>query len=93
MAASKSMKSSLSKSTNAKRNTQSGRAKLASSNFAIPAKKAYRIDDAPHARDALARVSANGTPAEKLQVRKAVAAKYPSIKVSGLPKKQSHGDG
>lgn len=89
---SKPMKSSLSKATNAKRNTVAGRAALAPSNFGLPAQRKYRIDDAPHARDALARVAQNGTPAQKAQVRKAVAAKYPSIAVSGLTK-QSHGDG
>ena len=41
---------------------------------------AYPIPDLAHARNALARVSANGTPAEKAAVRRAVYAKYPELK-------------
>ena len=40
---------------------------------------AYPIPDTAHARNALARVSAFGTPTEKATVRKRVYAKYPSI--------------
>lgn len=43
---------------------------------------AYPIPDKAHARDALARVSANGTPAEKATVRAKVKATYPSINVA-----------
>lgn len=75
----KSRKSSLSKKTNARRNTKAGRAKMKSSSFALPGKKKYRIDDAAHARNALARVAQHGTPAEKAKVRAAVKRKYPSI--------------
>lgn len=50
--------------------------------FAIPAKKAYPIEDANHARLALAMVSKNGTPAQKKQVKAAVAKRYPGIKQS-----------
>lgn len=55
------------------------RKRLAASSFAEPGKRKYPIQDKAHARDALARVSANGTPAEKKQVRSAVKRKYPSI--------------
>lgn len=55
---------------------------LASSSFAIPAQKAYPIDTLGRARDALSRVSANGTPDEQRQVANAVAKKYPSLKAS-----------
>lgn len=49
-------------------------------NFAIPEKKAYPIHDMAHARNALARVAQNGSPDEKARVKKAVYAKYPSLK-------------
>ena len=39
----------------------------------------YPIPDAGHARAALSRVSANGTPAEKAKVREAVHRKFPGI--------------
>jgi hypothetical protein len=71
-------KSKLSAKTNARRNTKAGRAKMSPSSFALPGKK-YRIDDAPHARNALARVAQHGTPAQQAKVRAAVRRKYPSI--------------
>jgi hypothetical protein len=46
--------------------------------FALPGRR-YPIEDASHARNALARVSQHGTPAEKAKVRAAVKRKYPSI--------------
>lgn len=39
----------------------------------------YPIQDAAHARDALSRVAANGTPAEQAAVRAAVLRRYPQI--------------
>ena len=59
--------------------SESARAKLPKSDFAIPEKRAYPIHDRPHARNALARVSAFGSPSEKKRVRKAVHAKFPDI--------------
>lgn len=50
------------------------------STFAIPSKRAYPLNDISHARNALARVAANGTPAEQKQVKAAVYRKYPSLK-------------
>ena len=47
--------------------------------FAEPGKRAYPIQDKSHARNALARVSQHGTPAEKAKVRAAVHKKYPDI--------------
>ena len=41
----------------------------------------YPIPDESHARNALARVSQHGSEAEKAKVRRAVAAKYPNIKI------------
>lgn len=59
--------------------TSKKRNALKGSSFAIPSKRAYPIPDASHARNALARVAQHGSPAEKAQVRRAVARKYPSI--------------
>lgn len=70
--------------TNDKRNTKKGRSAMAASSFGLPKEKKYRIDDAAHARNALARVAQNGTPAEKAQVRARVAKKYPGIAVTGV---------
>lgn len=55
---------------------------LPKSAFALPGRR-YPIQDEAHARDALARVAANGTPQEKLAVRRAVRKRYPNIKVGG----------
>ena len=52
---------------------------LSKSSFAEPAKRAYPINDASHARNALSRVSQYGTSAEKAKVRAAVKRKYPNI--------------
>jgi len=59
--------------------TSKARSKLKSSSFAEPGKRAYPIQDPSHARNALARVSQHGSPAEKTKVRAAVHRKYPSI--------------
>lgn len=55
------------------------RKRLKKSQFAIPSKRKYPINDKAHARNALSRVSQHGSPAEKRQVRAAVKRKYPSI--------------
>lgn len=81
MAAAK--KSKLPAKTNQRRNTKAGRAAMAPGSFALPAQKAYRIDDPPHARSALARAAANATPAQQAKVKAAVRKKYPSISVGG----------
>jgi hypothetical protein len=62
----------------------SARKKLPKKSFAVPGKRAYPIEDKAHARNALARVSQHGSPAEKAKVRGAVKRKYPSIKVSDV---------
>ncbi|MES2060248.1 MAG: hypothetical protein V4438_04425 [Patescibacteria group bacterium] len=59
--------------------TTKARKKLSKKSFAIPSKKAYPIEDKAHARNALARVSQFGSPAQKAKVRAAVHAKFPSI--------------
>ena len=59
--------------------TPKKRKALPKKSFAVPGKRAYPINDVNHARNALARVSQFGTPAEKKAVRAAVAKKYPSV--------------
>lgn len=61
--------------------TTKGRNAIASKNFAGPS-KSYPIEDASHARNALSRVSQNGSPALQAQVRRKVAEKYPGIAVA-----------
>lgn len=55
--------------------TSKARNKLPASAFAIPPDR-YPIHDVSHARNALARVAANGTPEEKRKVARAVASRY-----------------
>jgi hypothetical protein len=64
--------------------TYKARKSMPKKEFALPAKKeggkgGYPINDKAHARNALARVSAFGTPSEKKTVRAKVHAKFPSI--------------
>jgi len=59
---------------------------LPESAFALPGRR-YPIHDEDHARDALARVAANGSPSEQLKVRAAVHARYPGIKLSPAPRR------
>lgn len=58
--------------------TSSRRKALPGADFALPGRR-YPIEDPNHARNALARVSQHGTPAEKATVRKKVHQKFPSI--------------
>ena len=51
---------------------------LPAGDFAVPGRK-YPVPDASHARNALSRVSANGTPEEKDEVKRKVRAKFPGI--------------
>lgn len=51
---------------------------LPSSAFALSGRR-YPIQNASHARNALARVAQNGSPAEIALVRKAVKRRYPGI--------------
>lgn len=59
--------------------TSGERNSLPSAVFAIRKGRKYPIEDSAHARNALARVSQHGTPAEKAKVRAAVHQKYPDI--------------
>jgi hypothetical protein len=54
------------------------RKSLPTKDFAGPG-RSYPINDPNHARNALSRVSQNGSPAEKAEVRGKVHAKYPEI--------------
>jgi hypothetical protein len=60
--------------------TTKKRKSLKKTSFAIPGERAYPIHDLAHARNALARVAQHGTPVEKARVRRAVYARYPSLK-------------
>jgi hypothetical protein len=64
--------------------TTAQRKRLSKKSFALPSKApgsgSYPIPDISHARNALARVAQNGTPAEKKRVRAAVTKKFPSLK-------------
>lgn len=61
--------------------TSKERKDMPSSEFAEPGERAYPIPDAAHARNALARVSQHGSPAEKAQVRRKVHEKFPNIRM------------
>lgn len=58
--------------------TTKARKALPKDDFALGGGR-YPIEDKSHARNALARVSQHGTPAEKSKVRSAVHRKYPGI--------------
>jgi len=58
--------------------TAAKRHSLPEGDFALPGER-YPINDANHARNAMARVSGNGSPAESAKVRAAVHRKYPNI--------------
>jgi hypothetical protein len=58
--------------------TAAERHALPAKEFALPGER-YPINDESHARNALARVSQFGSPAEKERVRAKVHRKYPGI--------------
>jgi hypothetical protein len=53
---------------------------ISEKNFALPGRR-YPINDKNHARNALARVSQNGSPKEKAEVKSKVHKKYPDIEM------------
>jgi len=63
-----------------KKLTAKARKHIKPENFVFPKERKYPIHDLAHARNALARVSAHGTPEEKKKVRDAVYRKYPGLK-------------
>ncbi len=54
------------------------RRSLPQDDFALPGRR-YPVEDKAHARDALSRVSANGTAEEKSRVRAKVCRKFPGM--------------
>ncbi len=52
---------------------------LPARSFALPGRR-YPIEDLAHARNALARVSQDGTPEEKAEVRRKVERLYPELR-------------
>lgn len=62
--------------------TAAARKKIPAKDFAGP-DRSYPIEDASHARNALARVSQHGSPALQAKVKAKVRKKYPGIKVEG----------
>ncbi len=67
--------------------TYQARKHLPKTAFAEPKKRGYPIENASHARNALARVSQHGSPAEKAEVRAKVHSRYPGIKEKVLAKR------
>jgi hypothetical protein len=61
--------------------TAAARKKIPASKFALPGGR-YPVEDKAHARNALARVSQYGTPAEKATVRHKVRRLFSGIKVA-----------
>lgn len=55
---------------------------LPGNDFAVPGRK-YPVNDASHARNALARVAQHGSPKEKSEVRAKVHQKFPGIGAEG----------
>lgn len=68
--------------------TTKERNKLPSKDFAVKGGH-YPIENASHARNALARVSEFGSSKEKAEVRSKVHGKYPSMAEKALDKKKS----
>ncbi len=62
--------------------TAARRKALPASDFAVKGRR-YPVEDASHARNALARVAQHGTPAEKAAVKRKVRAKFTGIAVEG----------
>jgi hypothetical protein len=55
------------------------RKKLKDGKFAEPEKRKEPMEDETHARNALSRVSANGSKAEHREIQKNVEKKYPDL--------------
>ena len=63
--------------------TTAMRKALPASDFAEPKERKYPMPDASHARNALARVSQHGSPAEKAKVKHKVRTLFSGIKQGG----------
>ena len=68
--------------------TYKKRKRLPDSAFAIPEKRKYPIHDIAHARNALARVAAFGTPEDKRRVKAAVYRMYPQLNTKNKKKQK-----
>lgn len=62
--------------------TAGKRRRMSKTSFALPSQRAYPMDTIGRARNALARVSQHGTPAQQRTVRRNVTRKWPSLKRS-----------
>lgn len=60
--------------------TYQQRKRLPAKEFVFPKSRKYPINDISHARNALARVSAYGTPSQKAAVKRAVYKKFKKLK-------------
>ena len=59
--------------------TTATRKKIPTGKFALPGRR-YPVEDEAHARNALSRVSQDGTAAEKATVRRKVRRLFPGLK-------------
>ena len=59
--------------------TTAARKRIPTKDFALPGERKYPIEDRAHAANAKARVAQHGTPAEKAEVDRKVAEKYPGM--------------
>ncbi|HQU33589.1 MAG TPA: hypothetical protein PLB88_04690 [Thermoanaerobaculaceae bacterium] len=59
--------------------TAARRAHLKPGSYALPKQEEYPDEDLKHARNALSRVAADGTPAQQATVRRNVLKRFPSI--------------
>lgn len=66
---------------------------LPDSSFALPSQRKYPIHDREHGANALARVTQNGTPAERKTVKAAVCKRYPDLPACGGDGKGPKGRG
>jgi len=71
--------------------TTKARKAIPTKSFALPGRR-YPIEDASHARNALARVAQHGSPSEKAAVKAKVHARYPNIAVDGHHRNSGHPD-
>lgn len=68
--------------------TTERRKSLGSNQFVFPQTRAYPIDTAARARNALSRGSQNASPEQLAKIKAAVSRRYPGIKIAGLMKKK-----
>jgi len=67
--------------------TTKARKALPTKVFGLPEERAYPLEDASHARNALSRAAANATPAQQARIRRKVHVLYPGMRVAGDPSK------